>query len=142
MIAAVARNCPSGAIQYHAKEPMHDEEPPPINVVRLRENGPYAFHGQLQVRGEREETTRRTLCRCGASCNKPYCDGSHVSVGFIATGEPESQTSAPLAIRAGRLDVTPMRDGPIVPSSSRLHPLAHQPPHSTSGRVGRRRSRV
>lgn len=111
-LAAVARNCPSGAIRYRARLPLLDEKPPPVNVVRIRENGPYAFHARLEVHGA-PEVTRRTLCRCGASKNKPYCDGSHVGAQFVATGEPESDGGPPLDSRAGLLEVIPMKDGPL-----------------------------
>jgi len=56
---------------------------------------------------------RATLCRCGASQNKPYCDGSHVTAGFVATGEAATQTSEPLAARDGPLSVTLITNGPM-----------------------------
>ena len=31
-----------------------------------------------------EALNRKTLCRCGRSSNKPYCDGTHKEVGFEA----------------------------------------------------------
>jgi len=55
------------------------------------------------------------LCRCGASRNKPYCDGSHVAVRFR---DPASVTPpAVLATTAepeGRLHVEGVPDGPVV----------------------------
>lgn len=114
-LAAVARNCPSGAISYRAKDATLDENDPPVNVMRLRENGPYAVNAQIVIAGhdDGQPVRRRTLCRCGASKNKPFCDGSHVSIGFAATGEPETQVFKPLDRRDGPLVVTPMKDGPL-----------------------------
>ncbi|MFQ5599239.1 MAG: CDGSH iron-sulfur domain-containing protein [Candidatus Krumholzibacteriia bacterium] len=51
-------------------------------------NGPYVVEGPIQLVDGREtavETSDRpklALCRCGASANKPFCDGSHGRVGF------------------------------------------------------------
>ena len=77
-----------------------DARPPSINV---RENGPLLVWGSVPVRRESivksehgEPMTYRpsaplesvdvsALCRCGESSNKPFCDGSHVSVGFDGT---------------------------------------------------------
>jgi CDGSH-type Zn-finger protein/uncharacterized Fe-S cluster protein YjdI len=111
-IAIVANNCPSGAISYQATDPSRNEQPPPVNLVRVRENGPLAFHATLEVNA-RPDGFRATLCRCGHSQNKPYCDGSHVVAHFEASGEPATAPSEPLAVRDGPLAVTPTRNGPL-----------------------------
>jgi CDGSH-type Zn-finger protein len=56
---------------------------------------------------------RATLCRCGASNNKPYCDGSHKEVGFAASGEPATKTADALAQRNGPLAIDPQPNGPL-----------------------------
>ena len=54
--------------------------------VEVLENGPLLVYGTLNVthKNGSEETKNRTtaFCRCGASQNKPYCDGAHVDKGF------------------------------------------------------------
>lgn len=111
-VAALAANCPSGAITCVRHDGVADEAAPLVNTVRVRENGPLAFHAQLSLPGG-EQPLRATLCRCGASAQKPYCDGSHAAAGFTATGEPKPAKSKPLAIRDGALTVTPQPDGPL-----------------------------
>ena len=111
-VAALAANCPSGAIRYERADGHANETPPQVNTVRVREHGPLAVHAQLAVAGA-EPALRATLCRCGASANKPYCDGSHAAAGFTATGEPAAQESMPLARRDGPLTVTPQANGPL-----------------------------
>jgi CDGSH-type Zn-finger protein len=56
---------------------------------------------------------RATLCRCGKSKRKPYCDGSHAAAGFAATGEPATLPSEPLAERGGALTIKPIPNGPL-----------------------------
>lgn len=111
-ITSIAWSCPSGAITYERHDGGPQERPPEVNLVRIREDGPYAFNGLLVVGGA-DDGFRRTLCRCGASHRKPYCDGSHYAVGFAATGEPATAASEPLATRDGPLAVTPVPDGPL-----------------------------
>ena len=58
-------------------------------TVEPRPNGPLFVRGRLKIvdadgRLIREDT-RLALCRCGASENKPFCDGSHRRVGFTTT---------------------------------------------------------
>ena len=83
-IVATVRKCPSGALSYSLEGVEHRDQarPPAISVTQ---DGPYAVVGGVRL----EETRRQgassehyTLCRCGASRNKPFCDGSHWSVGF------------------------------------------------------------
>jgi CDGSH-type Zn-finger protein/uncharacterized Fe-S cluster protein YjdI len=111
-VVEVAHACPSGAITYHRLDGVHDETAPPVNLAGIREAGPYAFRGQLQIDGE-PMGFRATLCRCGASKNKPFCDGSHHEVGFSASGEPASGKTDSLAVRDGVLAIDPEINGPL-----------------------------
>jgi CDGSH-type Zn-finger protein/uncharacterized Fe-S cluster protein YjdI len=111
-VAAIAWSCPSGAITYERLDGGENEGAPVVNTVRVRENGPLAFHAELAIRGE-PAALRATLCRCGASQRKPFCDGSHAGAAFKASGEPPTQESTALAARNGALAVTPLRNGPL-----------------------------
>ncbi|MBF5006581.1 CDGSH iron-sulfur domain-containing protein [Diaphorobacter caeni] len=111
-VLEIAHNCPSGAIQCKAPNGDAMEKAPIVNLVQVRENGPLAFHAPLHIKGN-DEGFRATLCRCGASKNKPFCDHSHVEIGFQATGEPATQAFEALAQRDGPLDIEPTPNGPL-----------------------------
>ncbi len=54
-------------------------------TIKLFKDGPYLVEGTVTVvtvDGKSEEVENPHLCRCGASKNKPFCDGSHRAVGF------------------------------------------------------------
>jgi CDGSH-type Zn-finger protein/uncharacterized Fe-S cluster protein YjdI len=112
-VAEIAHICPSGAIRYRRKDGRPDESAPPVNLAAVREAGPYAFRGDLRIDGE-AAGFRVTLCRCGASKNKPFCDSSHHEAKFEATGEPSTgdQTEM-LAVRDGPLEISPQVNGPL-----------------------------
>jgi len=58
--------------------------------ITIRPSGPYLVEGDVElvdVNGEKVDTSdkpRIALCRCGASVNKPFCDGAHSKIGFQA----------------------------------------------------------
>jgi CDGSH-type Zn-finger protein/uncharacterized Fe-S cluster protein YjdI len=112
-VAEVAHNCPSGAITYERLDGGPQESAPKVNVLRVRENGPLAFHADMEIQGS-GIAYRATLCRCGASQNKPLCDGSHTAIKFTASGEAPTQDSAALAQRDGKVTVTGAKNGPLL----------------------------
>jgi len=78
--------CPSGRLAWAdtVNAPEHEPEyEPGIGVFR---NGPLFVRGGVRVVGADGEPyevrNRQTLCRCGYSQNKPFCDGSHWDAGF------------------------------------------------------------
>ena len=53
--------------------------------IKLFKNGPYLVEGTVSITtndGVTKDYENPHLCRCGASKNKPFCDGSHKKVGF------------------------------------------------------------
>jgi len=86
-IADVVRRCPSGALAYALAERVQgDTETAGEPVIQVAKDGPYHVTG-VELTGEEwgqgAARGRYTLCRCGASKNKPFCDGSHWDVGFM-----------------------------------------------------------
>ncbi len=87
------RRCPSGALSYgtDSGEPVEEAQEPGITVS---EDGPYWVRGVPVRSGDGdtyEPRERQTLCRCGGSRNKPFCDGTHWYIGFThAVGRGES----------------------------------------------------
>ena len=84
-IVATIEKCPSGALSYaiDGVEATPAARPPQVLVT---DNGPYAVSGGVELMGvqfgDGASREHYTLCRCGASANKPFCDGSHWRVGF------------------------------------------------------------
>ena len=111
-LVEIAHACPSGAIRYLRKDGRENEAPPPVNLLAVREAGPYAVRGDLRLSGS-SGSYRATLCRCGASKNKPFCDGSHHDVAFSASGEPATGKADMLPVRDGPLSIDPQVDGPL-----------------------------
>jgi CDGSH-type Zn-finger protein/uncharacterized Fe-S cluster protein YjdI len=112
-LVEIAHACPSGAIRYRRKDAVPDEDAPPVNLASVRENGPYAVRAEINLEG-RPIGYRATLCRCGASKNKPYCDGSHHEAPFLASGEPTTGIVDMLPVRDGPLEIEPEINGPLV----------------------------
>lgn len=78
--------CPSGALSYRSNKAGDQEEVHLETKVEALENGPLLVYGTLNITNSDGSTDKRNkttaFCRCGASQNKPYCDGAHVQAGF------------------------------------------------------------
>jgi CDGSH-type Zn-finger protein len=61
--------------------------------IRIRPSGPYLVTGPVVLRDSNGTVFDLTgknniaLCRCGASTTKPFCDGTHSKIGFLAASE-------------------------------------------------------
>ena len=82
------KKCPSGALAVSiadSPELVEDDLPKCVNPVP---NGPYRVTGGVQVLAADgspyEVRNRQTLCRCGNSPNKPFCNGTHWRIDFQA----------------------------------------------------------
>ena len=80
--------CPSKALSYFRNEnPVQPTDIQAESLVETLPNGPLLVYGNLKVKDAQGQETRKNnvtaFCRCGASSNKPYCDGSHLKVGFV-----------------------------------------------------------
>lgn len=87
-IIAQVEKCPSGALTWFRNSEM-EPQPESIHVETIVEaspNGPLMVYGNIKVKDrDGNETVKHKVtafCRCGASENKPYCDGSHRKIDF------------------------------------------------------------
>lgn len=82
-IAETIHRCPSGALAYTIDGVRHEgqDRSPSITISR---NGPYEVVGDIALKSDLQPPVAEhyALCRCGASRNKPFCDGTHLSNGF------------------------------------------------------------
>ncbi|WP_461085197.1 (4Fe-4S)-binding protein [Spirosoma flavus] len=80
--------CPSKALSYFRnEESVKPEDIQAESIVEPLPNGPLLVYGNLRVKDASGKETQKNkvtaFCRCGASSNKPYCDGSHTKIGFV-----------------------------------------------------------
>lgn len=76
----------AGALGHHGlPETSTTTGPTPVQITPTT-HGPLLVQGAISLQGSKDEkvysSRRISLCRCGASTNKPFCDGSHSRVGF------------------------------------------------------------
>ncbi len=85
-LMAQINKCPSGALSYLKNETSNQNKNMKTEV-ELMKNGPLLVKGTIEVKSHdgTVETKEKmaAFCRCGASQNKPYCDGNHKGAGFI-----------------------------------------------------------
>jgi uncharacterized Fe-S cluster protein YjdI/CDGSH-type Zn-finger protein len=91
-IGDVVQRCPTGALHFRRLDGGPQEPVPEETTVQERPNGPLFVRGNVRIFDQDHalvrQDTRVALCRCGASANKPFCDGSHRRVRFRTTRGP------------------------------------------------------
>lgn len=89
----MAALCPSGRLTYLETDAAGEAAEPLEPHIMMVPGGPFWVVGEIHlVTWEGREYAlrgRRALCRCGASRNKPFCDGTHVAIAF-EQDQPES----------------------------------------------------
>jgi len=102
-IIEIVQKCPTEALEFkwndavkheewitqnkkEALEPLSAESDIPASEIRLMPDGPIVISGKFRVVGTDGNDLRTmamtSLCRCGASNQMPFCDGTHRKIGF------------------------------------------------------------
>lgn len=107
-IKTIIRQCPSGALSYRVDGNEHDSFHDAAEIV-VAPGGPFRVRGGPDLKDPKGEALRSeehyTLCRCGASKNKPLCDGTHWYVNFGHRGlGPDQQAETDGYIDIGDAD--------------------------------------
>ena len=116
VLADTVERCPSGALHHLRKDGGAPEATPTANRIILWPNGPIQVRGDLHITAfdvAVEDETRATLCRCGASQNKPFCDNSHKTIGFTAGPASSRKAEAGPIVEGGALHIDAETNGPL-----------------------------
>jgi len=86
-VAEVVSRCPSGALQAVLPGRAPDKPLPSAGVtIQVTRNGPVVVKGAVRLELPTGISEKRnssfSLCRCGQTRSTPFCDGSHIRVGF------------------------------------------------------------
>lgn len=85
-LKAQIEKCPSGALSYYTKGVSQETQPAAVTKIEVASGGPLLVSGEIEITGTDGQLVRKTrttaFCRCGATKNKPYCDGSHKATDF------------------------------------------------------------
>jgi uncharacterized Fe-S cluster protein YjdI len=86
-IARIVAQCPTGALRYERLDGGLAESVPAEIHITLQKDGPIYVRGPVPLadpagNGWEDAGHRYALCRCGGSGNKPYCDNTHLTMGF------------------------------------------------------------
>lgn len=82
-IKDVVKACPSGALRFSTADEHPRQEKEERTGITVEKNGPYRVSGVPMMAprlADGANPEKYVLCRCGASKNKPYCDGSHFDI--------------------------------------------------------------
>lgn len=83
--ARTIKMCPSGALSY-TKDGVHYKDQDRSPGITVSKNGPHYVVGGIKLKDPTgatpESKEHYTLCRCGASKNKPFCSGAHWDIEF------------------------------------------------------------
>lgn len=105
-IAEVVNKCPTQALIWKNNQDLTEEElkaqrhvapteetprslsgPEKVTSIRIMRDGPIVVEGKFTIIGSNKQelkpTTMTSFCRCGASRNMPYCDGTHRKIDFM-----------------------------------------------------------
>ena len=82
------KKCPSGALSFTMNDATEkQEEMSAETIIETAPNGPLMVYGNITVKDKEGKAVQRhkvtAFCRCGASANKPFCDGTHAKIGFV-----------------------------------------------------------
>jgi len=99
-IIHTVNKCPTGALTYKYNKDIEEEEEKKLKAeneatstntikeednnctnIKITDNGPYIIEGKYKLFNKQgeilSENKKITLCSCGKSNKKPFCDGSH-----------------------------------------------------------------
>jgi uncharacterized Fe-S cluster protein YjdI len=93
-IIRVVKLCPTQALTYEYNKDIEKEKQEAANMtadidadVRVMEDGPIIIKGNFKLFDTEGNEIRHlkmsSLCRCGASNELPFCDGTHRKIGFV-----------------------------------------------------------
>lgn len=86
-IIAQVDKCPSGALSHYLNSTVEAiAEVAAEQIIEVMPNGPLLVYGNITLKHADGTTEQKhkvsAFCRCGASANKPFCDGAHRKAGF------------------------------------------------------------